>query len=92
MEENKDFNKIIITDTLSEIASPKMDGYLAHALCLDGKGEFDFNGRHFTLGKKDLMIVRKGELMSNMKFSADFKVKVIYIDKGFIEPCTPQSN
>ena len=92
MEENKDFNKIIITDTLSEIASPKMDGYLAHALCLEGDGEFDFNGKHFTITRQDLLIVRKGELMTDMKFSDDFRVKVIYIDKGFIEHCTPQSN
>ena len=60
MEENKDFNKIIVTDTLSEIASPKMDGYLAHALCLEGDGEFNFNGKHFTITRQDLLIVRKG--------------------------------
>ena len=45
MADEKLFDKIIITDSLSEIASEKMEGYLAHALCLDGSMEFDFNGK-----------------------------------------------
>lgn len=92
MDNNKEFNKIIISETLSEIASEKMDGYLAHALCLDGSAEFDFNGKHFTFVSHDLLIIRKGELVTNLTVSEDFKVMVIYIDKGFVEHCTPQSN
>lgn len=92
MADPNTFDKIIITDSLSEIASDKMAGYLAHALCLDGSMEFDFNGRHFTFGSHDLLIVRKGDLMENLCPSADFKVMVIYIEAGFVEHCTPQSN
>ncbi len=92
MAEEKPFDKIIITDTLSEIASEKTGGYLAHALCIGGSMEFDFNGKHFTFGTHDLMIVRKGALVSNMRPSHDFKVMVIYIEAGFVEHCTPQSN
>jgi hypothetical protein len=44
------FDKIIITDSLTEIASDKMDGYLTHALCLDGNMEFVFNGKRLTFG------------------------------------------
>ena len=92
MADEKFFDKIIITDSLSEIASEKMEGYLAHALCLDGSMAFDFNGKHFTFGRHDLMIVRKGGLVDNMRMSDDFRVMVIYINSGFVEHCTPQSN
>lgn len=92
MADEKLFDKIIITDSLSEIASEKMEGYLAHALCLDGSMEFDFNGKHFSFGRHDLMIVRKGGLVDNMHISDDFRVMVIYIDSRFVEHCTPQSN
>lgn len=92
MADEKLFDKIIITDSLSEIASEKMEGYLAHALCLDGSMEFDFNGKHFSFGRHDLMIVRKGGLVDNMHIADDFRVMVIYIDSRFVEHCTPQSN
>lgn len=92
MMENKPFDKIIITNSLSEIASDKMEGYLAHALCLEGSLEFDFNGQYFHLRKQGLLIIRKCNLVENLKTSDDFKVKVIYIEAGFVEHCTPQTN
>lgn len=92
MEETGLFDKIVISDTLREVASEKMEGYLAHALCLKGSMEFDFNGNHFTFSRHNLMIVRKGSLIENMLESDDFKVMVIYIESGFVEHCTPQSN
>lgn len=92
MADEKVFEKVIITDSLSGIASPEMEGYLAHALCIDGCMEFCFNGKPFSFGRHDLMIVRKGGLVDNMRASDDFKVMVIYIDAGFVEHCTPLSN
>ena len=64
--------------------------YLAHALCV-GAMEFDFNGNHFTMQKGDLIIVRKGKLIENVTVSDDFKVRVVYIDSGFVEHCTPHN-
>ncbi len=92
MADVKSFEKIIIADSLGDIASENMEGYLAHALCLEGHMEFDFNGKHFTFACHDLMIVRKGALVENMQPSADFRVMVIYIESGFVDHCTPQSN
>lgn len=86
------FDKIIISDTLKGVGAGRLEDYLAHALCVDGTMEFDFNGNHFTMRKGDLIIVRKGKLIENVITSDDFKVRVIYIDSCFIEHCTPQSN
>lgn len=38
---------VIIADTLEGIGQGKLTSYLAHALCLDGEAEFDFNGKRF---------------------------------------------
>lgn len=92
MEEEKSFDKIIISDTLEGVGTGRLENYLAHALCVGGSMEFDFNGNHFTMQNGDLIIVRKGKLIENVTATEDFKVRVIYVDAGFIEHCTPQSN
>lgn len=92
MEEEKDFDKIIISDTLEGVGTDRFENYLAHALCVGGAVEFDFNGNHFTMQKGDLIIVRKGKLIENVTTTDDFKVRVVYVDSCFIEHCTPQSN
>ncbi len=91
-EELSVFDKIIIENTLEGVGSDRLDGYLTHALCLDGVMEFDFNGRHFTFSRGDLLIVRKGKMLESIEHSDDFKVRVIYAEAGYIEHCTPQSN
>lgn len=86
------FDKVIIADTLEGVGTARFERYLAHALCLNGHMSFNFNGNDFTLSKGDLMIVRKAKLIDNLRMSDDFNVKVIYVDAGYVEHCTPQSN
>ena len=88
----KEQSNIIIADTLVGIGTDILENYLAHALCLDGTCCFLFNGKEFELHAGDLMIVRKGKLMEKIRTSDDFRIKVIYVEAGFIELCTPQSN
>lgn len=87
-----EFDRVIISDSLDDLGSEHIRHYLAHALCLGGRMEFDFNGQHFEFAHGDLMIMRKTALISDLQQSDDFRAKVIYIDNGFIEQCTPQSN
>ena len=86
------FDKIIVSDTLEGVGTGRLENYLAHALCVGGTMEFDFNGSHFTMQKGDLVIVRKGKLIENISVSDDFTVRAIYIDASYVEHCTPQSN
>lgn len=92
MAEEKEFDKIILRNTIHGLGTEQYDRYLAHVLCLNGNMEFDFNGNHFILGKGDLMIVRKAKLLEHLAPSDDIEVKIIYVESGFIEHCTPQSN
>lgn len=89
MEPLKD---VIIEETLEGVGSARFENYLAHALCLGGSCPFKFNGKQFELRESDLMIVRKGKLLDDIRPSGDFKVKVLYVTAPFIELCTPQTN
>lgn len=89
MERIKD---VIIEKTFEGLGTDRYSDYLAHAICLAGHCEFTFNGNEFGLKEGDLMIVRKGKLVENIRPSEDFKVKVLYVTAPFIELCTPQTN
>lgn len=89
MCEKKD---VIISDSINGIGTEAYEDYLAHALCLDGKCRFIFNGKEFEFNKGDLIIVRKGRLMEKIMPSDNFRVKVIYVTSGFVTLSTPQSN
>lgn len=98
MDEQKN---VIIADSLQHVQGDNYSfycnadcysRYLVHALCTGGSCRFAFNGREFDLHEGDLMIVRKGKLIEWMHPSADFKVKIIYINSDFISLCLPQSN
>lgn len=90
--ENRKSDKVVIADTLEGAGHGSLESYLTHAICLEGESKFSFNGNDFTFKRGDLLITRKGQLIENLVTSPDFKVKVIYIDKGFIELATPNTN
>lgn len=83
---------VIITETLAGLGTEPYRGYLAHALCLEGKCTFRFNTQPYTLEPGDLMIVRKGSLIENLEAGADFKVINMYVSPAFVEQATPQTN
>ena len=98
MDEQKN---VIITDSLQHLQGNNysfycnedcFSRYLVHALCTGGSCRFVFNEREFELQEGDLMIVRKGKLIEWMHPSADFRVKIIYINSDFINLCLPQNN
>jgi len=83
---------IIITDSIDGIGTKQYDGYLGHALCLDGECTFEWCGRKMQMHAGDLLIVRRGKLMEHIEHGPDFRVKMIYVTAPFISLSTPQSN
>lgn len=81
-----------MAQTLAGLGTETYADFLAHAICLSGHCSFAFNGRDFELTPGDLMIVRKGNLVKDIRPSEDFEVKVLYVSAPFIELCTPQTN
>lgn len=89
MERIKD---VIVTDTLRDLGTEAMRSYLCHALCLDGECRFLYNDEEKTFRRGDLMIVRKGHMVSDLRPAEDFRVKALYVTAPFIEFSTPQTN
>lgn len=88
------FNKsnIAIDHDLHRLSSDELGEYVAHILCFQGKMDFLFDGRPFTLESHCGMIVRVQRLLEAMKFSPDFSAKCIYVSPSYVEFCTPRSN
>lgn len=88
-----DFHEIIIEHSLNDIGSNEKLDYLCHAYCSAGQCTFERGGRHFVFATGDCLIVpRRGDLISNIVESEDFRAEVIYITQSFIETATPPSN
>lgn len=83
---------IYITDTIETPEDKKNLDYLAHALCISGHCSFSFNGGNFEMSPGDLLIVRKSNLIENVKSSPDFKVINVMATFSFIELCAPDTN
>lgn len=89
MEMTKD---VLVEEKLDGLGTEALGNHLCHALCLGGECRFRYNEGEMTLRQDDLMIVRKGHLVSDLRPSEDFQVKVLYVTAPFIELSTPQTN
>ncbi len=85
-------NSVIITDSLVSLGETSTRNYVAHAYCMDGSCRLTYNEEEIELVGGDVIIVRRGKLVSGVRQSPDFKVKTIYVEDTFLEVCTPQNN
>ena len=69
-----------------------MQGYLTHALCLNGEAEMRLNNQTFHLTKGNSFILRKSELGELLRASEDFEIINVFVSAEFIELATPLSN
>lgn len=87
-----DKSNMIIDQDLHRLATDEVDECVAHILCYQGEMQFKFDDRPFTLSAHSSMIIRVQRLIENMRPSADFAAKCIYITPSYVEFCTPRSN
>lgn len=87
-----DKSNMIIDHDLHRLATGEADEYVAHILSFQGRMEFLFDGRPFTLTPQCGMIVRVQRLLEGLSPSSDFKAKCIYITVPYLEYCSPRSN
>jgi AraC-like DNA-binding protein len=85
-------NSVIIDDRLDRMLESELGGHFMHAYCEAGQCEVTFNGQPFTLSEGGCMIIIANRLVSRVVPSADFKVKVIYVEESFLQACTPHGN
>lgn len=93
MEEIYDIQQsVIISDSLLNLSADCKKGYLAHALFLGGECYFRYNEKEYVARHNDVVIMRQGWLVEDIRPSDDYRIKVIYIHRSFVEQCTPLTN
>lgn len=87
-----DKSNITIDHDLHRLASEEVDEQVAHILCYQGELKFTFDGRPFVLDTHSAMIIRVQRLLDDLRPSADFAAKCIYITNPYLEYCSPRNN
>ncbi|MBQ7420787.1 MAG: AraC family transcriptional regulator [Prevotella sp.] len=83
---------IVLLSSLDGLMDRERGEYITHALCLEGRCEIDFNDQTFVFCKGDSMIIRAYKLVTAVRVSDDFRVRVIDVTPQFVENCTPNNN
>ena len=83
---------VIVSHTFSTAQQAQMQGYLTHALCLDGEAEVELIGRTYRLHRGDSFILRKSEQGELVSRTEDFQILNVFVVTEFIELATPMSN
>lgn len=83
---------VIFENTLMNVGDGTKDEYLCHAYCHEGECSFSFNGNGYVMRGGDCLIVRRSDLLKDIRESSDFKVDVFYATPQFIAISTPHSN
>ena len=77
MEEYKEYN-ICYGYDFQEINAPQLNDYCIHMACTEGEGSFVLDGHSFRIGKGDLVVSTRTDLISNM-VSTDSTIKVEFL-------------
>lgn len=83
---------VIVDNKLDRILEPELNGHFTHAYCTAGECEVVFNNTRFVFKKGDCMIIVANRLVSEFTPSADFEVKVIFIEISFMQASSPHSS
>ena len=85
-------NSIIVSDRLDGVFDVELRNHFTHAYCTAGQCEMTYNGEGIRVAKGDCMIIIANQLVTAIRPSENFRVKVIYIEVGFLEACTPHTS
>ena len=83
---------IIVTNTLTGVGQGEVAGFLCHAYCHKGQCDFTYNNKEYSLKAGECLILRHGNLVSQVSESEDFQADVVFVTPEFIEIATPQTN
>ena len=63
-----------------------------HLLCTAGEGVFEFNGRQYTIGRNDLVVMPQPDRAKKLAASADMHVEWFAADYKFLQNLLPSNN
>ena len=88
----RNMNDILIENTLDRLCSEELAQHFSHVVCNGGQCDFCFNEKPFTLHSGDSMVIVANRLVSDIRPSADFQVRVVYVSPQFLEATRPTNN
>ena len=63
-----------------------------HLLCTAGEGVFEFNGRQYTIGRNDLVVMPQPDRAKKLAAGADMQVEWFAADYKFLQNLLPSNN
>lgn len=84
--------KIIYSTLYHLIKSVDFSDWVIHLICLGGKGWFVYDGRKFSIGRNDAVIVTKPQMIADIGQSKDLKVEIIAAPNDFLNSQLPANN
>lgn len=84
--------KIVYSTLYHLIGSDDFSDWVIHLICLDGEGWFVYDGRKFTFGRNDLVIVTKPQHVSAFGQSDGLSVEIVAAPGAFLNSQLPANN
>ena len=85
-------DKIIYTPEFNTITSQRFNDWVIHILFLDGEAWVEYDGRKFHVGRNDLVVITKPQLIKDTVRSDDLRVEIIAAPGKFLHNQLPSNN
>ena len=90
--EKKPKAKVVYSEDAELIGAKDLKGWGIHVLCLEGSGNFNYNGKKILFKKNDAMVISHPDLVSDLETSQDCKVKIIAAPFKFMYNLLPANH
>ena len=82
---------IIVSDRLQALFDFELRNYFRHAFVTNGECVMKYSGEEVRMVKGDCVIIIANHLVTEIQPTENFHAKVIFIEPGFMEACTPHT-
>lgn len=85
-------DSIIVSDRLQALFDFELKNYFTHVFVTDGECAMKYSGEEVRMEKGDCVIIIANHLVTELRPTENFRAKVIFIEPGFMEACTPHTS
>lgn len=85
-------DSIILSDRLQALFDFELRNCFTHAFVTDGECVMKYSGEEVRMVKGDCVIIIANHLVTEIQPTENFRAKVIFIEPGFMEACTPHTS
>lgn len=85
-------DSIIVSARIEALFNLKLSNYFTHVFVTDGECVMKYSGEQVKIGKGDCVIIVANHLVTELHPTDDFHAKIIFIEPGFMDVCTPHTS